>query len=72
MLNKIKTNELAAFLGKSNGWASNLKKGRKKLPLIECFRVSEHFGIPLYELRDEFPREKISSVNQSTTDFEHG
>ena len=60
MMNQIKTNELASFLGKSKGWASNLKKGRKKLPLIECFRVSEHFGIPLHDLRSEFPSEEIN------------
>ncbi len=55
MISEIKTNVLAAFLGKTNGWASNIKTGRKKLPLADCFRVSKHFGIPLHELRDEFP-----------------
>jgi len=59
MISEIKTNELARFLGKTDGWATNLKKGRKKLPLIDCFRVSEHFGIPLSDLRDEFPRKEI-------------
>jgi hypothetical protein len=58
MIKDIKTNELALFLGKTKGWASNLKKGRKKLPLADCFRVSEHFGIPLSELRSEFPANK--------------
>jgi len=59
MISQIKTNELANFLGKTKGWASSLKKGRRKLPLVECFRVSEHFGIPLHDLREEFPREEI-------------
>jgi len=61
MISEIKTNELASFLGKTPGWATNLKKGRKKLPLAECFRVSEHFGIPLHDLRDEFPREETTT-----------
>jgi hypothetical protein len=60
MIKDIKTNELAAFLGKTKGWASNLKKGKKTLPLADCFRVSDHFGIPLHDLRSEFPREEIS------------
>lgn len=60
MISEIKTNELASFLGKTNGWATNLKKGRKKLPFAECFRVSEHFGIPLHKLRDEFPIKEIN------------
>ncbi len=59
MIKDIKTNELARFLGKTKGWATNLKKGRKTLPLVDCFRVSEHFGIPLHELRSEFPPEQI-------------
>jgi len=63
MISEIKTNELAAFLGKSKGWASSLKKGRKKLPFAECFRVSEHFGIPLHELRKEFPNKDKDSEN---------
>ncbi len=59
MIKDISATELAHFLGKSIGWASNLRTGRRKLPFAECFRVSEHFGIPLYELRKEFPREEI-------------
>ena len=58
MIKDIKTIELARFLGKTEGWATNLKKGRKKLPLKDCFRVSEHFGIPLHALRSEFPANK--------------
>ena len=63
MINDIKTNELASFLGKTKGWASNLKNGKKKLPLNECFRVSEHFGIPLHELRSEFPANKSAPTS---------
>ena len=59
MINTISATELALFLGKTIGWASNLRTGRKKLPVAECFRVSKHFGIPLYELRKDFPREEI-------------
>lgn len=66
MISEIKTNELAAFLGKTNGWASSIKTGRKKLPLVDCFRVSKHFGIPLHELRDEFPYiEAIQDINEN-------
>lgn len=53
MMNEIKTTELANFLGKTNGWATNLKKGRKKLPPKDCLRVSERFNIPLNELRPD-------------------
>jgi hypothetical protein len=68
MIKDIKTNELASFLGKSKGWASSLKNGKKKLPLNECFRVSDRFGIPLHELRSEFPTDNalIALLSKST------
>lgn len=53
MISEIKTNDLAEFLGKSKGWATNIKKGRKKLPPKDVLRVSERFGISPEELRPD-------------------
>jgi DNA-binding transcriptional regulator YdaS (Cro superfamily) len=55
----IGTNELASFLGKTPGFASQLKYGRCKLPPKDCQRVALRFNIPLYELRpDIYPQPK--------------
>ncbi len=60
MIINIKTSDLALFLGKSKGFASQIKHGKSLVPFNDCFRVSEHFGIPLHELRPKtFPREEI-------------
>jgi len=63
MINKISASELSQFLGKSLGWASHLRTGRKKLPLYECLRVSEHFGIPLCDLRKDLPIQKSAPTS---------
>lgn len=56
MIKNIPTKVLAAFLGKTPGFVSHIKKGRRKLPPKDCVRVSNKFGIPLHDLRpDIFP-----------------
>jgi DNA-binding transcriptional regulator YdaS (Cro superfamily) len=55
--NDIPTNQMAKFLGTTDGFVSQIKKGRRKLPPKYCIIVSKKFNIPLYELRpDIYPR----------------
>ena len=53
MIKDISTKELAKFLGKTMGFASQIKNGRCKLPPKDVLRVSEHFDIPPHELRPD-------------------
>lgn len=58
MIKKISTKELAKCIGKSEGFASQIKNGWRKLPAKYCVLVSESFGIALHDLRpDIFPNE---------------
>ena len=67
MIKDIKTNELAKFLGKTKGFASQIKNGKSLVPFSECFRVSEYFGIPLHELRPKtFPANKSAPTSLET------
>jgi DNA-binding transcriptional regulator YdaS (Cro superfamily) len=55
----IGTSELARFLGKTPGFAYQIKKGLCKLPPKDCQRVSIHFSIALHDLRpDIYPKMK--------------
>ena len=59
MIENIPTNELAKFLGTTDGFVSHIKKGRRKLPPKDCVGVSKKFNIPLHDLRpDIFPEEQ--------------
>lgn len=59
MIKNIPTNELAKCIGKTQGFASQIKNGWRKLPAKYCVLVSTRFHIPLYELRpDIFPKEE--------------
>lgn len=53
MIKNISTKELAEFLGKSMGFASQIKNGRCKLPPKYVLKVSERFGISPEELRPD-------------------
>jgi transcriptional regulator with XRE-family HTH domain len=64
MIIDIKTSELAAFLGKSKGFASQIKHGKSLVPINDCFRVSKRFGIPLHVLRPKtFPANKSAPTS---------
>jgi DNA-binding transcriptional regulator YdaS (Cro superfamily) len=55
----IGTRELAKFLGTTDGFAYQIKKGLRKLPPKDCQRVSIHFMIALHDLRpDIYPKIK--------------
>ena len=59
MLEKISTKELATFMDVSEGFVSQIKKGRRKLPPKYCILVSKQYGIPLHSLRpDIYPEIK--------------
>ena len=71
MFNDIPTKQMADFLGTTMGFVTHIRKGRRKLPPKDCYRVHERFGIPLHELRpDIFPPiqpptvEAITQLNQ--------
>jgi antitoxin component HigA of HigAB toxin-antitoxin module len=53
MIENIRTKELAECIGSTTGFASQIKTGRRKLPLRHCLRVSERFGIPISQLRPD-------------------
>lgn len=55
----VGTRELARFLGTTDGFAYQIKKGLRQLPAKYCQRVSLHFSIALYDLRpDIYPKIK--------------
>jgi len=56
MIKNISTKDLANCINKSEGFASQIKNGWRKLPAKYCIIVSERFDIALHELRpDIFP-----------------
>jgi len=61
-LTKIPTKELAEFLGVTNAFISNVKAGRRKMPLSKVFDLSQQYGIPLHEIRpDIYPKELFNN-----------
>ena len=66
MLKNIPTKELAKFLGKTPGFASQIKTGASKLPPGSCIAVSKEFNIPLHELRpDIYPAPEDEPIRQN-------
>jgi antitoxin component HigA of HigAB toxin-antitoxin module len=55
-LKNIPTKELADCLGKTIGFASQIKNGHRKLPIKYCASVSRRFGIPLKDLRKDISK----------------
>ncbi len=53
MIKDIPTKDLAKFLGKTDGFASQIKNGWSKLPAKDCVRVSKEYDIPLHVLRPD-------------------
>lgn len=53
MIKNIPTKELADFIGVTDGFASQIKNGWRKLPAKYCITVSEKFNISLYDLRPD-------------------
>lgn len=53
MIKDIPTKELAEFLGKTMGFASQIKNGRCKLPPKDVMKVSERFNISPIDLRPD-------------------
>ena len=53
MINDIPTKVLANFLGVTEGFVSQIKTNRRKLPGKYCVKVSQEFGIPLGDLRPD-------------------
>jgi DNA-binding transcriptional regulator YdaS (Cro superfamily) len=65
MIANIPTKELAECIGKTQGFASQIKNGWRKLPAKYCVIVSDKFDIPLYELRpDIFPDETRLKIGE--------
>jgi hypothetical protein len=62
----IGTRELANFLKKTDGFASQLKSGYRKLPPKDCQRVSQHFSIPLHSLRPDIYAEPKAHKRRAT------
>lgn len=50
MIKEIPTKELANCIGKTEGFASQIKNGRRRLPPKYLVKVSERFGISLKDL----------------------
>ena len=50
---KISPKQLAAAMGVSDGFASQIKTGRRKLPIKYLQVVSERFSIPKHQLRPD-------------------
>jgi DNA-binding transcriptional regulator YdaS (Cro superfamily) len=57
MIKNISTKELAKCIGTTEGFASQIKSGHRKLPPKYCVLVSTTFDISLHELRpDIYPQ----------------
>jgi len=56
-INDIKASELAAFLGVTPPFISHVRHGRKNLSTDQALKISDKYGIPLYEIRpDVYPK----------------
>jgi DNA-binding transcriptional regulator YdaS (Cro superfamily) len=56
MIKDIPTKQLAECIGKTVGFASQIRNGHRKLPPKYCQMVSKQFGLSLHALRpDIFP-----------------
>lgn len=63
-LNDIKTSELARFLDVSMPYISNVKAGRQKVSALVAQKISEHFDVPLWELRpDIYPASMFNHLD---------
>jgi DNA-binding transcriptional regulator YdaS (Cro superfamily) len=50
MINTVSTKKLAALIGKSESFASQIKSGHRRLPPKYYERVSKAFNIPIEQL----------------------
>jgi plasmid maintenance system antidote protein VapI len=64
-LNDIPTAELARFLSVTTAFVSNLKAGKRPMPPKTALRISETFGIPLWELRPDIYPEHLFNKDVS-------
>lgn len=54
-LSNISPKQLAETMGVSDGFASQIKTGRRKLPIKYLQVVSDRFSIPKHQLRPDIP-----------------
>lgn len=62
----VPTSQMAKYLKVSQAYVSNMKAGRTAIPHEVALKVSEYFGVPLWEIRPDIYPRKLFEANDAS------